>query len=71
MCEISAQDINAYRMGLIRQARSTPDKSAIDAVDGSSTGTWVPRMWVRLILPRFGGANHANGHNHRSRHCEV
>jgi hypothetical protein len=26
---------------------------------------------VLLMLPRFGGANHANGHNHRSRHCEV
>ena len=25
-----------------------------DAVDGSSTGTWVPGMWERL--PRFGGA---------------
>ena len=24
-----------------------------------------------LALPQFGGANHANGHNHRSRHCEV
>jgi hypothetical protein len=24
-------------------------KSAIDAVDGSSTGTWVPRMWVLRI----------------------
>jgi hypothetical protein len=23
-------------------------------------------MWVLLMLPRFGGANHANGHNHRS-----
>ncbi len=31
--------------------------SAIDAVDGSSTGTWVPRMWVLLRLPRFGGAS--------------
>jgi hypothetical protein len=28
-------------------------------------------MWVLLMLPRFGGANHANGHDHRSRHCEV
>ncbi len=28
-------------------------------------------MWVLLMLPRFGGANHANGHNDRSRHCEV
>src|SRR4029079_3228730 len=46
-------------------------KSAIDAVDGSSTGTQVPWMWVLLMLPRFGGANHANGHNHRSRYRKV
>jgi hypothetical protein len=30
--------------------------SVIDAVDGSSTGTRVPRKWVLLKLPRFGGA---------------
>ena len=24
-----------------------------------------------LMLPRFGGAKHASGHNHRSRHREV
>src|SRR5690349_13021451 len=36
--------------------------SASDAVDGSSTGTLVPRRWVLVMLPRFGGANHANGH---------
>ena len=40
--------------------------SAIDAVDGSSTGTRVPWMWVLLMLPRFGGANHASDHNNRS-----
>src|SRR3970040_2788983 len=45
--------------------------SASDAVDGSSTGTSVPRMWVLLMLPRFGGANHASGHDHRSRHRQV
>src|SRR3990170_4241567 len=45
--------------------------SAPDAVDGSFTGTSVPWMWVLLMLPRFGGANHANGHNHRSRHRQV
>ena len=28
-------------------------------------------MWVLLRLPRFGGANHASGHNNRSRHREV
>src|SRR5262249_45536760 len=31
-------------------------KSAYDAVDGSSTGTEVPWMWVLLRPPRFGGA---------------
>jgi hypothetical protein len=31
-------------------------ESAIDAVDGSSTGTWV-----LLKLSRFGGAKHAHG----------
>ena len=45
--------------------------SAHDAVDGSSTGTQVPLMWVLLELPRFGGANHASGYHHRSRHCQV
>ena len=29
--------------------------SGVDAVDGSSTGTRVPWMWVLLRLPRFGG----------------
>src|SRR5262249_46195598 len=45
--------------------------SAFDAVDGSSTGTEVPWMWVLLRPPRFGGAKHASGHDHRSRHREV
>jgi hypothetical protein len=31
-------------------------RSAPDAVDGSSTGTQVPWMWVLLMHPRFGGA---------------
>jgi hypothetical protein len=31
-------------------------ESLVDAVDGSSTGTRVPRMWVLLRLPRFRGA---------------
>jgi hypothetical protein len=30
--------------------------SVIDAVDGSSTGTQVPWVWVLLTPPRFGGA---------------
>ncbi|MBB4429863.1 hypothetical protein GGD66_008468, partial [Bradyrhizobium sp. CIR48] len=33
--------------------------TAYDAVDGSSTGTRVPRMGRRLRLPRFGGAAYA------------
>src|SRR3990172_10920200 len=28
-------------------------------------------MWVLLMLPRFGGANHASDDNNRSRHSEV
>ncbi len=31
-------------------------KSGRDAVDGSSTGTRVPKMWAPIRLPRFGGA---------------
>ena len=31
--------------------------SGSDAVDGSSTGTGVPKMWALLKLPRFGGAS--------------
>src|SRR5215469_18134789 len=45
--------------------------SAADAVDGSSTGTEVPCMWVLLRPPRFGGAKHASGHDNRSRHRKV
>ena len=30
-------------------------RTASDAVDGSSTGTWVPRIWVLLMRPRFEG----------------
>jgi hypothetical protein len=45
--------------------------SASDAVDGSSTGTRVPRMWALLRLPRFRGASHADDHDNRSRHCQV
>jgi len=28
-------------------------------------------MWVLLVLPRFGEANHASGHNYRSRYRKV
>jgi hypothetical protein len=31
--------------------------AGFDAVDGSSTGTEVPWMWVLLRPPRFRGAN--------------
>src|SRR5262249_62276528 len=41
--------------------------SAFDAVDGSSTGTEVPWMWVLLRPPRFGGAKHASGNDNWSR----
>jgi len=39
--------------------------SGFDAVDGSSIGTRVPRMWALLRLPRFKGASHADGHDDR------
>jgi hypothetical protein len=45
--------------------------SEFDAVDGSSTGTRVPWMWALLRLPRFGGANHADDHDNRSRYCQI
>jgi hypothetical protein len=45
--------------------------SALDAVDGSSTGTRVPRMWELLRLPRLGGASHANGYDNRSRYRQT
>src|SRR5262249_35240141 len=45
--------------------------SAFYAVDGCSTGTEVPSMWALLRLPRFGGANHADGHDNRPRHRKV
>jgi hypothetical protein len=43
--------------------------SAFDAVDGSSTGTEVPWMWVLLRPLRLGGAKYANGQDDRSRYC--
>src|ERR1700738_5318531 len=45
--------------------------SVPDAVDGSSTGTRVPWMWVLLKAPRFEGANHGNDHDNRSRHRQI
>ena len=46
-------------------------ESGYDAVDGSSTGTRVPKMWALLRLPQFGGANHAIDPDNRSRHRRV
>src|SRR5438034_9963367 len=45
--------------------------TASDAVDGSATGTRVPWMWLLLMLPRFGGANHASHHDYRSRYRKI
>ena len=47
------------------------DKSAVDAVDGSSTGTAVPWMWALLRLPRFRGASHADDNDNWFRHRQV
>src|SRR6185436_11921380 len=46
-------------------------ESAVDAVDGSSTGTSVPWMWALLRLPRFRGASDADDHDNRFRHRKV
>src|SRR6266478_2867949 len=40
--------------------------SPFDALDGSSTGTEVPWMWVLLRPPRSGGARYESGHDNRS-----
>src|SRR5690348_1694037 len=40
-------------------------------VDGSSTGTRVPRSECRLRLSRIGGAAYAVNFDDRSGHCEV
>src|SRR5262245_12116127 len=45
--------------------------SASDAVDGSSTGTQVPRIRELLGLPRSGGAIHADNQDNRTRHRQV
>jgi hypothetical protein len=44
---------------------------AFDDVDGSPTGTRVPKTWALLKLPRFGGVKHASDHDNRSRYREV
>src|SRR5258705_7888180 len=48
-----------------------PAKAAVDAVDGSSTGTRVPWMWALLRLPRFRGATHANGQDNWFRYRQI
>jgi len=67
----------SLRLGQVSTQRTPPDKrfwsgtnyclpgamSAPDAVDGCFSGTRVPRMRVLLMLPRFGGANHARPMN--------
>ena len=50
---------------------SAVHESGIAAVDGSSTGTRVPKMWALIGLPRFGGATHANGFDDWSRHRKI
>ena len=45
--------------------------SGYDAVDGSSTGTRVPRSGRRLRLPRFGGAVYAVNFDNWSGYREV
>jgi hypothetical protein len=45
--------------------------SVVDAVDGSSTGTSVPRIWALLRLPRFRGASHADDDDNRFRYRQV
>src|SRR3954451_9098864 len=45
--------------------------AAIDAVDGSSPGTRVPKTGRRLRLPRFGGAAYGVNFNDWSGYREV
>ena len=46
-------------------------KAACDAVDGSST-RHVSALDVGAVkAPTIGGAIHANGHDNRSRHCQI
>src|SRR5712671_2634621 len=58
-------------IGTKRTSMGCQSMSAFDAVDGSSTGTGVPWMWV-LIRPHDSEEpSHASDYDHRSRHCEV
>jgi hypothetical protein len=53
-------------IGTFETRRRTLKRSADDAVDGSSTGTGVPRMGLLLRPPQYRGANHANNYDNRS-----
>jgi hypothetical protein len=61
-----------FHFVIIQQGRSGGNRrgatSIVDAVDGSSTGTRVPRMRAPLRPPRFRGATHADDHDNRFGH---
>src|SRR5580765_1660450 len=59
------------KIGTKRKWRDVRLSSAVDAVDGSSTGTSVPWMWALLRLPRFRGASDADDNDNRFRHRKV
>ncbi len=58
------------QVGFIDGQNAAVNVSGYDAVDGSSTGSRVPRMWALFRLPRFRAA-HADYHDNRSRHRQV
>ena len=58
------------QVGFIDSQNAAVNVSGYDAVEGSSTGPRVPRMWALLRLPRFRAA-HADNHDNRSRHRQV
>src|SRR5438132_598664 len=68
---VAPDEVQAPNPEMIAWSGSDGRMSGIDAVDGSSTGTEVPWMWVLLRPPRFGGATHASGHDNWSRYRQV
>src|SRR6266404_1346770 len=60
-----------HGLGTKRTCRSILAMSVVDAVDGSSTGTGVPRMGFLLRPPLYGGANHASNYDNRSGYSQV
>src|SRR5215204_3096989 len=50
---------------------SAVHESAVDAVDGSSTGPSMPWIWPLLRLPRFRGVSHADDDDNRFRYRQV